>query len=46
MREIATSGAYLASLGAKKIFANQGTITGSIGVNSSNCSINFFYGKN
>ena len=32
MREMATSGAYLASLGAKKIFANQGTITGSIGV--------------
>ncbi len=32
MREIGTSGAYLASLGTKKIFANQGTITGSIGV--------------
>ena len=32
MREMGTSGAYLASLGAKKIFANQGTITGSIGV--------------
>ena len=32
MREMGTSGAYLASLGAEKIFANQGTITGSIGV--------------
>ena len=32
MREIATSGAYLASLGVDKIFANNGTITGSIGV--------------
>ena len=32
MKEMGTSGAYLASLGAKKIFANQGTITGSIGV--------------
>ena len=32
MREMGTSGAYLASLGTSKIFANQGTITGSIGV--------------
>ena len=32
MKEVATSGAYLASLGANKIFANSGTITGSIGV--------------
>ena len=32
MREMATSGAYMASLGVQKIFANQGTITGSIGV--------------
>ncbi len=32
MREVATSGAYLASLGVDKIFANNGTITGSIGV--------------
>ncbi len=32
MREMGTSGAYLASLGTNKIFANQGTITGSIGV--------------
>ena len=32
MREMGTSGAYLASLGVNKIFANQGTITGSIGV--------------
>ena len=32
MRELATSGAYLASLGVDKIFANNGTITGSIGV--------------
>jgi len=32
MKEMATSGAYMASLGVKKIFANQGTITGSIGV--------------
>ena len=31
MKEMATSGAYLAS-GCTKIFANQGTITGSIGV--------------
>ena len=32
MKEMGTSGAYLASLGVKKIFANQGTITGSVGV--------------
>ncbi len=32
MKEVATSGAYLVSLGANKIFANTGTITGSIGV--------------
>ena len=32
MREIATSGAYLAALGANKIFLSEGTITGSIGV--------------
>ena len=32
MKEMATSGAYLASMGLQKIFANQGTITGSIGV--------------
>ena len=32
MKEVATSGAYLVSLGADKIFANTGTITGSIGV--------------
>ena len=32
MKEMGTSGAYLASLGVQKIFANQGTITGSIGV--------------
>ena len=32
MREMATSGGYLVSLGAEKIFSNQGTITGSIGV--------------
>ena len=32
MKEIGTSGAYLASLGVQKIFANQGTITGSVGV--------------
>ena len=32
MKEMATSGAYLASMGVQKIFANQGTITGSIGV--------------
>ena len=32
MKEVATSGAYLASLGANKIFANSGTITGSVGV--------------
>ena len=32
MKEMGTSGAYLASLGVQKIFANQGTITGSVGV--------------
>ena len=32
MKEMATSGGYLVSLGAEKIFSNQGTITGSIGV--------------
>ena len=32
MKEVATSGAYLVSLGANKIFANTGTITGSVGV--------------
>ena len=32
MKEVATSGAYLVSLGADQIFANTGTITGSVGV--------------
>ena len=32
MKEMSTSGGYLVSLGAEKIFSNQGTITGSIGV--------------
>lgn len=32
MREMATSGGYLVSLGADKIYGNSGTITGSIGV--------------
>ena len=32
MKEVATSGAYMVSLGANKIFANSGTITGSVGV--------------
>ncbi|MAZ07011.1 MAG: signal peptide peptidase SppA [Rickettsiales bacterium] len=32
MKEMATSGGYLVSLGAEQIFSNQGTITGSIGV--------------
>jgi protease-4 len=32
MKEMAASGGYLVSLGAEKIFSNQGTITGSIGV--------------
>ncbi len=32
MKEVATSGAYLVSLGADKIFANVGSITGSVGV--------------
>jgi len=32
MRSYATSGGYLASLGADYIFANHGTLTGSIGV--------------
>ena len=32
MREVATSGAYLASLGANQIFLNEATITGSVGV--------------
>ena len=30
--KVATSGAYLVSLGADQIFANTGTITGSVGV--------------
>ena len=32
MKEVATSGGYLLSLGADRIFSNQGTITGSVGV--------------
>ena len=32
MREMATSGGYLVSLSANKIYGNSGTITGSIGV--------------
>lgn len=32
IREVGTSGAYLASLATEKIFVNNGTITGSIGV--------------
>ena len=32
IREIGTSGAYLASLGTDRIFVNYGSITGSIGV--------------
>ena len=32
MREMATSGGYLVSLSSDKIFSNEGTITGSIGV--------------
>ena len=32
MKKFTTSGAYLVSLGADKIFANTGTITGSVGV--------------
>ena len=32
MREMATSGGYLVSLGSQKIFSNVGTITGSVGV--------------
>ncbi len=32
MKEMATSGAYLLSLSSDRIFCNQGTITGSIGV--------------
>ncbi len=32
MGELATSGGYMAALGADKIFANQGSLTGSIGV--------------
>ena len=32
MREMATSGGYMVSLGSQKIYSNTGTITGSIGV--------------
>ena len=32
MKEMATSGGYLASLGSDKIYGNEGTITGSVGV--------------
>ena len=32
MKEMATSGAFLVSLGFDKIFCNEGTITGSVGV--------------
>ena len=32
MKEMATSGGYLASLSSDKIFGNEGTITGSVGV--------------
>ena len=36
MREMATSGGYLVSLSSDRIFGNEGTITGSIGCNTSN----------
>mgnify|MGYP001295541450 CR=1 FL=1 len=40
MKEMATSGGYLLSAGAERIFSNQGTITGSIGVILQTANIN------
>ncbi len=45
MREMATSGGYLASLGSDKIFGNEGTITGSVGVILQTADISELLGK-
>ena len=45
MREMATSGGYLASLSSDKIFGNEGTITGSVGVILQTADISELLGK-
>ncbi|GIR25555.1 MAG: cytidylate kinase [Alphaproteobacteria bacterium] len=45
MREIATSGGYLVSLSSDRIFGNEGTITGSIGVILQTADISQLLGK-
>lgn len=45
MERLATSGGYYVSMAAKKIYANQETITGSIGVIMSNLSAQEFLNK-
>ena len=45
MREMATSGGYLVSLSSNRIFGNEGTITGSIGVILQTADISQLLGK-
>ena len=45
MKEMATSGGYLASLSSDKIFGNSGSITGSIGVILQSADISNLLGK-
>ncbi len=45
MKEMATSGGYLASLSSDKIFGNSGSITGSIGVILQSADISELLGK-
>ena len=45
MREMATSGGYLVSLSSDRIFGNEGTITGSIGVILQTADITQLLGK-
>ena len=45
MREMATSGGYLVSLSSDRIFGNEGTITGSIGVILQTANISQLLGK-
>ena len=45
MREMATSGGYLVSLSSDRIFGNEGTITGSIGVILQTADISQLLGK-
>ena len=45
MREMATSGGYLVSLSSDRIYGNEGTITGSIGVILQTADISQLLGK-